>query len=71
MQSVSYTDVVVSIDADIFSVGGEVAQCRVVFAHFEGVTAGHVGRQQNAAEQRVDRGKLVLLLRGQLAVFLP
>ena len=71
MQGVLNTNFLVCIDADVFGVVGQVAQGGVFPALSGGVAAGHVGREQDAAEQRVDRGKLFFLLRGQLAVFLP
>ena len=39
-------------------------------AHLIRIAAGHIGGEQDAAEQRVDPGQGLLLLCGQLAVFL-
>ena len=39
-------------------------------AHLISIAAGHIGGEQDAAEQRVDPGQGLLLLCGQLAVFL-
>ena len=71
MQGVFYADSRVRLYTDILGMVGYIPQRHILLPHFGGVAAWHIGGQHDPAEQRIDRGKLFLLLRGQLAVFFP
>ena len=65
-----YGQAIVCIYSTIFSVVSQFPQGIVLAAHLISIAAGHIGGEQDTAEQRVDPGQGLLLLCGQLAVFL-
>lgn len=62
VQSVVYGQTVVCIHGAIFGVIGQFPQGVVLAAHLIRIATGHIGGEQDAAEQRIDPGQGLLLL---------
>ena len=62
VQGVVYGQTVVCIHGAIFGVVGQFPQGVVLAAHLIRIATGHIGGEQDAAEQRVDPGQGLLLL---------
>lgn len=62
VQSVVYGQTVVCIHGAIFGVVGQFPQGVVLAAHLIRIATGHIGGEQDSAEQRIDLGQGLLLL---------
>ena len=62
VQGVVYGQTVVCIHGAIFGVVGLFPQGVVLAAHLIRIATGHIGGEQDSAEQRIDTGQGLLLL---------
>lgn len=62
VQGVVYGQTVVCIHGAIFGVVGQFPQGVVLAAHLIRIATGHIGGEQDSAEQRIDTGQGLLLL---------